>query len=264
MINKRNHVGFTLIELLVVIAVIAVLMGILLPAISRARMQAKGTICQTNLKQWGTIFVMYTDDNNGNFPRRTSVSGRWIDVLFNYYHKDEKFRCCPIATKVKTTVPMSGVADIAGDRYTAWGRVLPTGGRPKDTYGSYGINHWLYNPGEDPLYGQAAKGYWRNIYVKSPSQVPLFMDSWFWCGGPENDDLPPATEGDMSNTAHTNSMNRFCVNRHSGSINAVYMDYTVRKIGLKSLWRQRWSKIYNVNGPLPEWPDWMARFSDPD
>ena len=258
----RQKKAFTLIELLVVIAVIAVLMGILLPAISRVRKQAKGTVCQTNLKQWGAIFAMYCDDNSGRFPTRTSTSGRWIDVLFDYYHKDEKFRLCPMAKKIKSLVRVSSTMDIAGDKYTAWGIVAPTAGRPEDTYGSYGINHWLYKAGQDPLYGQAAKGYWGNIYVKTPSQVPLFLDCWFWCGGPENDDPPPKYDGEKV-TGHTNSMNRFCMDRHAGAINGVYMDYTVRKIGLKSLWTQRWSRIYRTTAALPQWPDWMQKFSDP-
>ena len=73
--------GFTLIELLVVIAIIAVLMAILMPSLQRVRKQARGVVCQANLKQWGTIFAMYTDDNNGNFPERKSGGdgyGRWL------------------------------------------------------------------------------------------------------------------------------------------------------------------------------------------
>ncbi|GAG14416.1 unnamed protein product, partial [marine sediment metagenome] len=96
-VNEQR--GFTLIELLVVIAIIALLMAILMPALQRVRKQAKAVICQSNLKQWGTIFAMYTEDNNGFFPRRKSGSGRWINVLYDYYYRDAKIRCCPMATK---------------------------------------------------------------------------------------------------------------------------------------------------------------------
>jgi len=58
-------------------------------------------------------------------------------------------------------------------------------------------------------------------------------------------------------------MNRFCINRHQQGINAVYVDYHVEKVWLKSLWRQRWSKRFSVNAPLPDWATespWMAHF----
>ena len=56
--------GFTLIELLVVIAVIAVLMGILMPALSRAREQGKATFCLNNLHQIGIAVQMYAQEND--------------------------------------------------------------------------------------------------------------------------------------------------------------------------------------------------------
>ena len=107
-----------------------------------------------------------------------------------------------------------------------------------------------------------AKDYWGNVHVMHPSQVPLFMDSWFWCAGPENDDLPPKYDGEMV-TAHTDGMNRICINRHQGTINAIYMDYTVRKVPLKSLWKQRWHRSWRMDWPLPEWPEWMQQYPDP-
>jgi prepilin-type N-terminal cleavage/methylation domain-containing protein/prepilin-type processing-associated H-X9-DG protein len=61
----RRAQGFTLIELLVVISIIALLIGILLPALGAARETARGVVCQTNMKNLSTAFVAYATDNQG-------------------------------------------------------------------------------------------------------------------------------------------------------------------------------------------------------
>jgi prepilin-type N-terminal cleavage/methylation domain-containing protein len=76
-VSKRQHVsrfaGFTLIELLVVISVLAVLVAMLLPAMSKARSVARISVCASNHHSWGTAFYAYTNDNHGRlFPHLKS------------------------------------------------------------------------------------------------------------------------------------------------------------------------------------------------
>ena len=65
---RRKSLGFTLVELLVVMAIISILAAMLLPALSRARQQARSAACKSNLKQIGLSMGMYQTDNNELFP----------------------------------------------------------------------------------------------------------------------------------------------------------------------------------------------------
>ena len=65
---QRQKSGFTLIELLVVVSIIALLVSILLPALGKAREQARITVCSSNLHQFNFAFLYYADDNEDRFP----------------------------------------------------------------------------------------------------------------------------------------------------------------------------------------------------
>ena len=66
--TRPHHAGFTLIELLVVIAIIAILAGLLLPALSRAKAKASRIRCVSNLKQVSLALRMWSEENSGSFP----------------------------------------------------------------------------------------------------------------------------------------------------------------------------------------------------
>jgi prepilin-type N-terminal cleavage/methylation domain-containing protein/prepilin-type processing-associated H-X9-DG protein len=77
--------AFTLVELLVVISIIALLMGVLLPALTAARRQAQATVCRSNLKQIGFAANFYEEAWNYFLPRGTGSSGdTWFQLIIPY------------------------------------------------------------------------------------------------------------------------------------------------------------------------------------
>ena len=272
---NRRKTGFTLIELLVVIAIIAVLMAILMPALQRVKQQARTTACLANLKQWGLMFAMYTDENDGNFftgelngSRGGMGSGEFWRETMRPYSKNIKMWLCPQAAKPR---PQGGIATGGWSDY-AW-----TTGNPVDV-GSYGLNGWILNIYASKETGSRNNGWgrtpadwhWGTHQVKGANNVPVFTGSWWVDSWPREDDQPPQSDVGPGDTPNSNEMNRVCVNRHNGFVNSVMADWSVRKVGLKELWTLKWSRGYNTSGQWTKggnvqpsaWPDWLQRYKD--
>src|SRR5258708_39351657 len=86
--------GFTLVEMLVVMAIIAILMAMLLPAISRAKGKANAISCLNNMRQLNLAATMYASDHDEEFPARRTPTNAWPHKLKPYY-VNWKIIACP-------------------------------------------------------------------------------------------------------------------------------------------------------------------------
>jgi prepilin-type N-terminal cleavage/methylation domain-containing protein/prepilin-type processing-associated H-X9-DG protein len=285
--NISKRAGFTLIELLVVIAIIALLMAILVPVLRSARNQARAVVCQTNLKQWGQILNLYIQDNEGFLPGSVLYAIPFIlrgpfknsdnQIVSSYCPiSTEGIRCCPMATaesgesskKSGWELSLASGERWEGEvRYGGTFRAWEIEGLGPPFRGSYGFNRYLFH--HDvwiPFRGFGGSRGFNTYEVTGNANIPAFLDATLYASAPESYDSPPRLED------HDGSwrIQSFCVNRHNGYINGLFLDWSVRKIGLKELWTLKWYPGFDTandwtkaGGVQPEdWPKWMRKFKD--
>jgi prepilin-type processing-associated H-X9-DG protein len=295
-----------LIELLVVIAVIALLMAILLPVLARVRRQAKALRCQANLRQWGQILAMYTQENDGYLPYGSTPVAVWL--LRGSMPSDENatwpplwvsrgsvpsdedgpglptgkqpaytegIRCCPMAV-ADPSGAIAGIGlrtfdgsiwrvqiDIGLTTFQTWEAQWPT----PAFRASYGFNDWVIDGRFTPAYSDRLPMRCLNVsMLRGRADTPVLLDCTRPSAWPRENDPPPKWE----DRQRRNEMAYFCLNRHDGYVNGLFLDWSARKIGLKELWTLKWHRDFNTAGPWTtaggvqpqDWPEWIRGFKD--
>jgi len=161
MISRR---GFTLIELLVVIAIIALLLGILMPALSKSRRIAKAIVCSNQMRQIGTAVLVYAQENEEYLPRSSHSAAvfrslRWGQAIMPYLGRG------------RYKIGVTDFNDLLNGLYRCPADIR------RNAAWSYGKNVWfeLSSSETGALLGMASgPTYWKLAQIRNPARIVEF------------------------------------------------------------------------------------------
>jgi prepilin-type processing-associated H-X9-DG protein len=244
----------TLVELLVVVGIIALLMGILIRGLARARRSARAAVCLSNLRQWGHAHEMYRNANRGRaviewHGGRTGLF--WWELLAPYNGDVPGTLVCPEATAARDDspdrgdgVPRKAQRGTAGHawRVASFHAAEPQWVLRGDWRGSYGFNEVLYT-------GTRLNSIFVGVEQfghppKSPERIPLLGDC-VETGVSAGHSVPPKNVQDPEDywdlSYSGDDLPAYCIDRHGTAVNVVFLDGHAERVTLPGLWKLQWS-----------------------
>ncbi|MHC4534917.1 MAG: hypothetical protein ACYS6K_13290 [Planctomycetota bacterium] len=158
---------------------------------SGGRRRAKEMVCLSNLRKWGVMFEMFTNENDGYFNRGWDVgeTDLWMNALRPYYGDSWNLLFCPTAKSTSGSLYGYGV-------FKAWYRDvdLPTGGSNRYA-SSYSINSWTNNMTQSRG-NRNEQMFWKNVRdVGDKNNIPVFADGTWHDAWPRHLDMPIESPG---------------------------------------------------------------------